>query len=594
MVSLGGEGCPFVQGRDRLGSGISVSGRADSAVQGGTSGDSSSRVVSEVLEVERVRSEVVVSVSSDSQTQEVLHSVQSTRQGSDSRPSSVSRSVGGVQTSKSVSFSSVLQDSDLVAGSSSRRGRLVGEALSEDLIAPPSVSHSSSGDGSFSSHNNSGVAKDDFSFSGRAGPSSASGGRRFARQDSRRVSPSGSDDDSDDLEDEDMELSSASEPEVENLWSSWKTFEDPWIVLRDGSVPVSLFNRFNKDLIPWERVKTSVDEHGVKWFATKKESNKFNVFPRKLVSDKKRISNFCEQFPHFCFKVKSKSFCKDWIKGYGHVAEFTGDLGKKSELPMSAPDMVKMFESAGTGSSVKSESLKPSLIFYLSTYKELIKCLPVNKFNTESVAPLLSQQSGDMVTLPSDLASEEHTARLNLLSITVVLSAVRGFSALAKNSASPSALEAAGFSLLTGILPFVTFAWNQAYVRFCKARTALRRSVFVQPLHNLATRLVISKPFSRSLFDKKEVRNAERDFQKDNMTWKKLLKLTSKSNKKSGGTVRSRPYRRPFFRVSVPGRGARGRGQFNDRYQQGGQRGAGRAFNRGRGSNKGNRGRGKY
>ena len=67
------------------------------------------------------------------------------------------------------------------------------------------------------------------------------------------------------------------------------------MVLRDGDLPVSMFNRSDKDLIPWERIKTQIDDDGTKWFKIKQQSNKFNVFPRKVVSDKKRVSNFCSQ-----------------------------------------------------------------------------------------------------------------------------------------------------------------------------------------------------------------------------------------------------------------------------------------------------------
>ena len=591
----GMDGHPFVQGGGRLGSGDSMSGRDFDVVQGGErDAPAAPGVISEVLEVQRVRSEVVVSVDPNVSAGNDLASVGgrsvSPRRGSDVPGGSGTLGGGSSAVSRSVSFaeSSILFDADLVAGGGSggresRRGKSSGEDVSLSSSSAPvsSVASRESGGGSSIADKGSVPLR-------RSAASSRPRRRGFSVHACQEDSPSRGGEE----EVEDDAMSVDSDEDLVDKWSTWKVFEEPWVILRDGSLPVSMFNRFNRDLIPWERIKMMTEKDGTKYFSIKQETNKFNVFPRKLVSDKKRVANFCSQFPHFCQEV-DKSFCLDWVRGYGHVSEFTGDLGKKSDLPMSESDMEKMFDMAGTSSSVKTEPLQPSLIIFLSKYAELVQCLPVKQFSSESVAPSLFQQSKDLCTLPSDLAAEEHTSRLNLLSLTVVLSAIRGFSTIAKNSASPSALEAAGFSLLTGILPFMSFAWNQAYARFCRARTALRRSVFQQPLHNLATRLIISKPFSRALFDKEVVQNIEKDFQKDNMTWKRLLRFKVKE-KKSGGGARSRPYRRPFFRVPFPGRGGRGGGPASNSYQQGGQRGAGGNFGRGRRSNRGgNRNKGR-
>ena len=411
------------------------------------------------------------------------------------------------------------------------------------------------------------------------------GGRGFSYHPSRDESPPREEDDRDD-----DAMSEGSSFDPEDQWSGWKPLADPWVVLKDGEAIVSLFNRFNRDLIPWDRVRLKTATDGSKLFTFRYEQSKFAVFPRKLVSDRKRMQSFCSQFPHYCSGVE-KEFCKDWIRGYGHVSVFKDDSVKPSDLPLSQEDMLRTFEAAGTNSSIKSETLKPSLIFLLSSFKELVGCLPVNKFSSDAVASDFGQQAKDLVSLSSDLASEEHTARLNLLSITVVLSAVHGFSVLAKNSVCPSALEAAGFSLMTGILPFLSFAWHQAYVRFCKTRTALPRSVFVQPIHHLATRLIISDPFSRTLFSKAVVKDVAKDFTQEQVTWSKLLKLATKVKK--SGEKKSRPFRRPFFRAQYGGRGGQGGYSGGGRGHDGGRRGADRAFGRGRQSrNRGGRGRG--
>ena len=579
-------GRPFVPRGDGLGQGDFVSGRDSDFVQGGLRAPPAAPgEFSEVLEFDSVRSEVVVSVSSVDHVPEAGSFVvsasqsESARLGSDPSRNSGCSGGGGFLDRRNVSFarSSILLDNSLVAGGGSDGGGSSRGGLSgQEAVAGPS-SFAPSFSSASQSRFGGGVGEDSCP-SGRPSSSSRPKKRGFSifRQD-------GSPARADEYDAEDDAFSDDSQVLEEN-YSAWKALEEPWVVLKDGDLPVSVFNRVNRNLVPWEHTSW-MEEDGIKYFAIKLERNKFNVFPRKLVSDKKRVSAFCSQFPHMCSGL-DKSFCEEWGKGFDHVSEFTGELGKKLELPMSESDMEKMFDIAGTSSSVKTEALKPSLILFLSCYKELVSCLPVKQFTTESVAPSLFQQAKDLVSLPSDLASEEHGARINLLSLTVVLSAIRGFSVLAKKSASPSALEAAGFSLLTGILPFMSYAWNQAYARFCKARTALRRSVFQQPLHTLATRLIISMPFSRYLFDRDVVKKIQDDFQKDNMTWKKLLKF--KKEGKSGGGARSRPYRKPFFRVPFPGRGGRGGGQGGNSYQQGGQRGAGRGFGKGRRSNRRN------
>ena len=488
-----------------------------------------------------------------------------------------SHSVEAPRSGLSVSFSD-----ELVSGGSSGRNK--------GLDAGRFVERSVSGVGSSSAASAGG--SNSFGI-GNVGTGSSRKVSSFARSGKRGFSSFAIRDDSPSREDEeeDMDGDYSDESDSEEQYSSWKPLSDPWVILKDGSVEVSIFNRTNKDVIAFDRLRFRTDKDGSKSFCVRQETNKFAVNPRKAISDKRRLMNFCSQFPHYCKEV-DKSISTDWVKGW-YVSEFTDELLKSSDFPLSQEDMVKLFELAGTNSSVKSDSLKPSLILYLSSYADLVSCLPTKQFTNEMVAPVLGQQAKDLVTIPTDLAAEEHTARLNLLSVTVILSAVQAFSVLARNSASPSALEAAGFSLLSGIFPFLSFAWNQAYVRFCKARTALRKSLFVQPFHHLATRLIIANPFSRNLFERSEIKAVSDLFSQENITWEKLLKLKEKP-KKSGGKARSRPYRRAFFRPMVPGRGGQGSYSGNDRYQQGARRGSGRGFGRGRKhQNRGNRGRGR-
>ena len=255
--------------------------------------------------------------------------------------------------------------------------------------------------------------------------------------------------------------------------------------------------------------------------------------------------SFCNQFPQFTIDLK-EPFVKDWPRSFCTLSQFSDEELEILRFPLDHDDMARMFRYIGTGSVVKVPKLCPSVVTFLNYHSELVSCLPPLQFGSDAVASLFGLQAGQLVSLNSALLAEEHTARMNMLALTVVFASVQIYCALAKNSVAPSALEAAGFSLFSGIAPFVTYAWIQGYHRFCKARVALRRSVFREPLHSLATQVIVEDPFSRDLFSLAAIERASKEFYKENLEWKSLLKLSSRQR------FRVRQARRPAFRPYQP------------------------------------------
>ena len=308
-----------------------------------------------------------------------------------------------------------------------------------------------------------------------------------------------------------------------------------------------MFNRVSSELIPWARVKIKKEESGGTLFAIKNEVSKCVMLPRKALSDKKEVIGFCGQFPQFTSNIE-ESFVNFWPKEFCTLSEFNQDDLDISRFPLDNGDMIRTFRNVGTGSSLRLPKLHPPVLTFLGFHSELIGCLPPRQFSADVVAGSFGFQAKDIVSLSSVLLSEEHSARMHLLAMTVIFTSVQVFCALAKNSVAPSALEAAGFSLFSGIAPFVSFAWIQSYARFCKARVALRRSVFVEPVHRLATQVIVEDPFSRDLFSSGAIERAAKDFYKDYLKWESLLKMKVEYKNRP----KSRPARRPAYRPYHP------------------------------------------
>ena len=363
----------------------------------------------------------------------------------------------------------------------------------------------------------------------------------------------------------------------EASWSQWRVLEEPYSILRDGPEPVSVYNRVSQALFPWSRVETKKEE-GVQMFRIRSEPSKCVMFPRSALSDRRKLMSFCAQFPQFTDEL-SEPFVKLWPKSFCTLSQFNDKELQILRYPLDHEDMVKVFRQFSTGSSVISPRLRPSVVTFLRYHSELVGCLPTLKFSSDAVASLFGLQAGQLVSLNPALLSEEHTARMHMLAMTVIFTAVQVYCSLAKNSVAPSALEAAGFSLFSGIAPFVTFAWIQAYHRFCKARVSLRKSVFREPIHSLATQVISEDPFSRDLFSDSAIRDAAKEFYKENLVWGALLKLSPKGMKSVGRARRPvyrpyQPYRRqvPQFQQQQQYRGAySGRRRGNAGGQQGGR-----------------------
>ena len=337
---------------------------------------------------------------------------------------------------------------------------------------------------------------------------------------------------------------------LEGQWSSWRILEEPFTILSDGDVKMSLFNRVSLELIPWNRIKTKKDEEDVVWFSVKSEISKCVLFPKKAVSDRKRMMAFFSQFAHLTRDIK-RAEIKEWPRPFCYLSSFLDSDMDDDDFPMDQEDMLNMFTSLGSGCNVKLKKLSPSLVAFLDRYSDLVACLPPRSFNTEMVATQFGLQSSAMKGLSADLVAEEHAARMNLLANTVTFSMIQVFCSLAKNSVAPSPLEAAAFSLLSGIWPFSSFAWTNAYLRFCKARVALRMSIFKQPCHRLATQVVSEDPFSKDLFSKEAIKRAKDEFYKDNLKWDSLIKTKTPT-----GRSRNRQAARPFYRYQPFRRGA--------------------------------------
>ena len=602
LVAPGVAGVPVVQGGSgSVQEGFSLQGQGFEFVQGGgacVSGDS--EIISEMVSVRMVVNDGQEgfippgNVSVVSEAGVVSGSAVSFVPAATSASGVSAATVSGLGSGAlSGTSQSSLLDSDLVSSGLSGEARgLAGRKLtgragpsvsSSSLVAGPS-GRNSLGTGDGRSHpvgepRNSSVPVSSFR---------REGSRGFSFHRGRDVSPNR---DNEDLEkdDEEMDWSDISVGSLEEKWSPWRVLEEPFVLLKDGDIIVSLFNRSSRELVPWESVKVK-KEDGVTLFSTRREKPKFVVCPRKEISDRKRMMSFCAQFPHYCQEV-DESFCEFWPKGFRYVSEFLDDSLKSHDFPLSPDAMRRTFESVGTHSTLAPFPLKVPLIMYLSSYAELVSCLPVKQFASDFVAADFGQQAKDLVSLPAELALEEHNSRLQLLALTVALSAVQGFSVLSQNSVNPSALEASGSSLLSGIFPFLSYGWYQPYLRFCKARTALRKSVFVKPLHQLATQLVISDPFSKSLFSKDAILQASYKFHHHNVEWKDLLIF----KKKDTGHNRQRPRaaRRPFLRPYAQRRGAQGRFQGNWGGQERNRAATNRGYRNRRFQQRGAKGRGK-
>ena len=325
---------------------------------------------------------------------------------------------------------------------------------------------------------------------------------------------------------------------------------EPFTILKEADTIMSLYNRVSQELIPWSRVKTKKEEDKT-WFSVKSEASKAVLFPKKAVSDRRRMMAFCNQFPYATRDVK-KAEVKSWPKPFCTVSSFLDNDIDPDEYPMDREDMLSMFSAIGAGCSVKMAKLSPSVVAFLDSYSDVVACLPPKQFNTDVVPSLFGVHSDKVKGMSQELAAEEHTARMNLLANTVIFSTIQGFCSLAKNSVAPSPLEAAAFSLLSGVWPFLVFSWSQSYLRFCKARVALRYSLFKYPYHRLVTQVVSEDPFSRELFSKEAIKKAYDEFYKDDISWESLLKLKFK---KSGQAPRNRPARRPALRYHPYRRG---------------------------------------
>ena len=311
---------------------------------------------------------------------------------------------------------------------------------------------------------------------------------------------------------------------VEN-WSQWRIFDDAFAVLYDGNTPRSVLEQANGKLTPYNKVKFCKGGDGKEYISTLNSGNVCRVKPGFWSNNKNRVAVLFELFPHLHHKVDD-SVSSGWGTGFAYGALINDEILPAHDLPLTIEKAESLYTSIASGSKYKSASLKPSCMAMLKTYAPLLACLPAEQFKKEVFSKAFTLPHSSFVGPDIDLLKKEHKARLDLLCITIALSACRAFGILFKSSDTPSTLDASVFSFFVGLQPFIDYAWNKSFERFAEARAELRKSAFKAPYGHQASRLIYEDPFSVSLFSPTVLKQISDTLSLQNREWADLVKLT--------------------------------------------------------------------
>ena len=196
------------------------------------------------------------------------------------------------------------------------------------------------------------------------------------------------------------------------------------------------------------------------------------------------------------------------------------------DLPLTMEDAQALYATIASGSKFRNFSLKPSCLIALKSFEPLVSCLPVDQFKKDIFGKTFTLPQNAFVGPDFDLLRKEHKARLDLLSITVALSALRTFGINFKTANAVSTLDAGSFSFFVGLQGFIDYAWHNAFVRFAEVRSELRKSAFKSPYGHQVSRLIYEDPFSTSLFSEKVVKEISNTLSLQSREWGDLVKLT--------------------------------------------------------------------
>ena len=314
---------------------------------------------------------------------------------------------------------------------------------------------------------------------------------------------------------------------VENpdKWSAWTPLDSSHEILFDGTERSALFLRSSGSVIPWCRIQTKVDKN-IEYFSVKNSSNPCSVKAKSNPPSKAKCNTIFEQFPSYHCKV-FEAESKQWLNQFSNAAGFDDSSLPRNELPPLLSEIDSVFASVASEATPKSFPLRPSCFFFINSLRPMMLGLPTARFGMTVFSDAFNRGMNDFNKPSKELLDEEYKSRMEFISASVTLSVIHAFSILFKASSSPSPLGAVFYSLFAGLRPFFDFVWSQAFLRFAKARSDLRKAAFTKPYLEIASKLILDEPFSLSLFSESAMKEVGSLLKSQNMAFGDILNLTS-------------------------------------------------------------------
>ena len=312
--------------------------------------------------------------------------------------------------------------------------------------------------------------------------------------------------------------------EVPGKWSPWVPFDSSHEILFDGNSRSALFCRERGTVIPWGRISTCMD-NGVEYFSVRSSSNPCSLKSKIITCSKNKCNPVFEKFPEYQVPIKDSEI-EPWLNHFTHGASFDDSSLPRRELPPLFDKVNVVFAAIASKAKPPTFPLRPSCVFFLESMRPMMMGLPMAKFPLHVFSDEFQRGATDFVKPSKELVDDEFLCRMEFISISVVLSAFHAFSILFRASSSPSPLGAIMHSLFAGLRCFLDFCWSQAFLRFAKARSSLRRAAFVNPQLEVVSKLIISDPFSETLFSSKAKSEIESLLKGQNMSMGDVLNLT--------------------------------------------------------------------